>query len=196
MCPSPSFSIKIALSHLISSQSTSLSFSLHVFLRISSLSLSEIGSVQNTDDVSVTSCISIYASHFVICSEMYLITFHTLAPEKSLLFDITMSSEKLANCRVALHGMATLKNRRSIPGKPYHYIYDALFSCADPSLVDEDGIGSFRHFVGRDDSIKQDGTYNVFAKVNNHLLTRRLHLFSFCACSDRRLSSRPQRYHR
>jgi hypothetical protein len=76
-----------------------------------------------------------------------------------------MSSEKTTNCRIALRGMTTLKNRRLIPGKPYHYIYDALFSCADPALVQEDGIGSFRHYIGRDDSIKQDGTYETFTKV-------------------------------
>ena len=75
-----------------------------------------------------------------------------------------MSSET-NNCMVALRGMTTLKNRRPLPGKPGHYIYDALFTCAKPRNSEEDGIGSFRHYIGKDDSLKQDGTYDIFTFV-------------------------------
>ena len=75
-----------------------------------------------------------------------------------------MSSET-NNCMVALQGMTTLKNRCPLPGKPGHYIYDALFTCAEPRNSDEDGIGSFCHYIGKDDSLKQDGTYDIFAFV-------------------------------
>ncbi len=67
--------------------------------------------------------------------------------------------------RIELRGLTTLKNRRVVPDKPNSYIYDALFSCAEANDESEDGVGSFRHYVGRDSSRKQDGTYEIEAKI-------------------------------
>ena len=61
--------------------------------------------------------------------------------------------------------MTTLRNRCPVVDKPYCYIYNGLSSCADLSDPDEDGIGSFQHYVGRDDNVKQDGTYEIHTKV-------------------------------
>jgi hypothetical protein len=77
----------------------------------------------------------------------------------------TMTSTSPTNGRIILHGMTTVKNRRQIPGKPYSYVYDGLFSCADPPESDEDGVASLRYFVGKDPNMKQDGTYELYAKV-------------------------------
>lgn len=67
---------------------------------------------------------------------------------------------------VDLRGMTTLKNRQPVPDKPGHYIYDGLFSCAELTELDEDGIGSFCHYMGNDYELKEDGTYQMHAKVD------------------------------
>ncbi len=59
--------------------------------------------------------------------------------------------------------MTMLENRRAVPEKPYSFIYDAIFTCAENPAVD--GIGSFRCFVGRDKTKKQDNLYQICAKV-------------------------------
>ena len=53
-----------------------------------------------------------------------------------------------------------------MPDKPGHYIYDGLFSCAELTELDEDGIGSFCHYMGNDYELKEDGTYQMHAKVD------------------------------
>ena len=35
------------------------------------------------------------------------------------------------------------------------------------TMEDEDGVGSFRHYVGKDDSLKQDSTYEVYVPVHS-----------------------------
>jgi hypothetical protein len=62
---------------------------------------------------------------------------------------------------ILLSGIASLDNRRPVPGKPYSFIYDATFTCADAA----DGIGSFRCFVGSNASKKQDDLYDLQTKV-------------------------------
>jgi hypothetical protein len=74
-------------------------------------------------------------------------------------------SEKPSNSRITLHGITMLKNRRPVPEKPNSFIYDGLFSCAELIEQNEDGIGSFRHYVGRNTKLKRDGTYDIHAKV-------------------------------
>lgn len=79
-------------------------------------------------------------------------------------------SSKLPNCHITLHGMTTLKNRRELPGKANMFVYDGLFSCAEQTGEDDDGIGSFRHYVGRNTRLKRDGTYDIHAKVGTFSL--------------------------
>src|ERR1700761_5600396 len=83
----------------------------------------------------------------------------------SLRSPTTMTTNNTSNGRVDIRGMATLKNRRALPGESGSHIYDALFSCADLADGNEDGIGSFRHYVGEDDKPKRNGTYQIHAKV-------------------------------
>ena len=45
------------------------------------------------------------------------------------------------------------------------YVYDGLFSCSEATNDDEDGVGSFRHYMGRKERMKPDGTYTIYAKV-------------------------------
>jgi hypothetical protein len=84
---------------------------------------------------------------------------HTVSLKHSSLHTV-MSVNKTAE--IALHSLASLENRRAAPGKPNTFIYDAVFKCLDAF---EDGIGSFRHYVGLDKSKKQDNVYEIRAKV-------------------------------
>lgn len=63
---------------------------------------------------------------------------------------------------IILSGLTSLDSRRPVPGKPYSFIYDATFTCADTTT---DGVGSYRCYVGQDLSKKQDDLYDVTAKV-------------------------------
>ncbi|KAH9034909.1 hypothetical protein EDB85DRAFT_1889629 [Lactarius pseudohatsudake] len=72
-----------------------------------------------------------------------------------------MSDTVTPGC-VSLSGLVSLENRRAVPGKPYTFIYDAIFTCADTTV---DGIGSFRTYVGRDKTKKQADTYEVRCKI-------------------------------
>ena len=74
------------------------------------------------------------------------------------------TGDRIANGEIILRGMTTLRNRRQLPDKPLTYVYDGLFSCAEQ--LDKDGVGVFRHFVGKDASLKRDGTYEITAMVN------------------------------
>ena len=65
-------------------------------------------------------------------------------------------------CEITLHGLTSLENRRPAPGKPKTYIYDAIFPCTELS---RDAVGSFRHYVGDDNTKKQDDVYDIRAKV-------------------------------
>ena len=40
-----------------------------------------------------------------------------------------------------------------------------MFSCVETTQDDEDGVGSFRHYVGKNARLKQPGTYEIHAKV-------------------------------
>ena len=66
---------------------------------------------------------------------------------------------------VVLHALSSLENRRLLPDKPQSFIYDGIFSYGDPP---QDGVGSFHHFVGHDPNRKQDGFYQIEAKVCFH----------------------------
>ena len=70
-----------------------------------------------------------------------------------------------SNGCVDLHGMTDLKNQQVLQGKPGHYIYDGLFSCAELTDTEEYGISSFQHYLGNDVDLKQDGIYEIHAKV-------------------------------
>ncbi|KAH9017184.1 hypothetical protein EDB85DRAFT_1897777 [Lactarius pseudohatsudake] len=59
----------------------------------------------------------------------------------------------------------SLENCRPVPGKPYTFIYDASFTCADTPV---NGRGSFRFYVGRDKTKKQDNTYEIIAYKPGH----------------------------
>ncbi|KAH9012884.1 hypothetical protein EDB84DRAFT_1444484 [Lactarius hengduanensis] len=72
-----------------------------------------------------------------------------------------MSSDNLNPAQILLTGCATLENRRAVTKKPYSFIYDATFTCVESGV---DGIGCFRHYVGRDTGKKQDGLYDILAK--------------------------------
>lgn len=85
-------------------------------------------------------------------------------PNQVYLSRTTMPSQP-NNTQITLHGMTTLRNRREQPGKANVYIYDGLFSCAEATGDNDDGVGSFRHYVGKNKRLKQDGTYEVHAKV-------------------------------
>lgn len=74
-------------------------------------------------------------------------------------------TSKPKNTRVTIHGMAMLKNRRQLPEKANTYVFDGLFSCAEATNNDKDGIGSFRHYMGRNKRLKPDGTYDIHANV-------------------------------
>ena len=74
-------------------------------------------------------------------------------------------TSKSKNTRISLRGLTTLKNRRELPNKANTYVYDGLFSCADATNDDEDAVGSFRHYMGKKQTLKPDGTYAVYAKV-------------------------------
>ncbi len=76
-----------------------------------------------------------------------------------------MPAEPLNPARITLNGLALLENRRAVLGKPYSFIYDASFTCMDTVT---DGIGSFRCFVGRDKTKKQDDLYEIRTKVRYH----------------------------
>lgn len=76
---------------------------------------------------------------------------------------MTAPTDKANNCEIILRGMTTLRNRRQLPEKPLTYVYDGLFSCAEQ--LDKDGVGTFRHFVGKDANVKRDGTYEMYAMV-------------------------------
>ncbi|KAH9047958.1 hypothetical protein EDB83DRAFT_2317458 [Lactarius deliciosus] len=58
--------------------------------------------------------------------------------------------------------MASLEDRRAVPGKGYSCIYDAIFTCADSA---NNRVGSFRTYVGRDKNKKKDGIYEIRAKI-------------------------------
>ncbi|KAH9011487.1 hypothetical protein EDB84DRAFT_1445138 [Lactarius hengduanensis] len=74
-----------------------------------------------------------------------------------------MSSENLNPTQILLTGCATLENRCSVPKKPFSFMYDASFACVETGL---DGIlGCLRHYVGRDTAQKQDGVYDILAKI-------------------------------
>ncbi|KAI9445708.1 hypothetical protein BJY52DRAFT_1194108 [Lactarius psammicola] len=63
-------------------------------------------------------------------------------------------------------GCATLDNKRPIPQKPLSFVYDATFTCSDPPTAGEEGVGSFRHYVGsRSPDEKANGIYDIIAKV-------------------------------
>ena len=74
-------------------------------------------------------------------------------------------TSKIKNTRITITGLATLKNRREQPDKADTYIFDALFSCAEATNDEEDAIGSFRHYMGKNTRLKPDGTYAIRAKV-------------------------------
>ena len=65
---------------------------------------------------------------------------------------MTAQTDKANNCEIILRGMTTLRNRRQLPEKPLTYVYNGLFSCAEQ--LDKDGVGTFRHFVGKDANVK------------------------------------------
>ncbi|KAH9017684.1 hypothetical protein EDB85DRAFT_1897523 [Lactarius pseudohatsudake] len=77
-----------------------------------------------------------------------------------------MSETVTPGC-ISLSGLVSLENRRAVPGKPYTFIFDATFTCADTAA---DGIGSFRTYVGRDKTKKQDDTYEIIAFKPEHNL--------------------------
>ena len=93
-----------------------------------------------------------------------------------------MTGDRISNCDIVLRGMTTLRNHRPLPDKPLTYVYDGLFSCAEQ--LDKDGVGVFQHFIGKDASLKRDGTYEITAVViitshssyNFFSQTYRLHL--------------------
>ncbi|KAF8264721.1 hypothetical protein EI94DRAFT_1702997 [Lactarius quietus] len=85
-----------------------------------------------------------------------------------------MSTTTPSNGRIILHSLTTIKNHRQIPGKPFSYVYDGLFSCADLANTDEDGVASFRHYVGRNPNTKQDGMYEVYAKIAGYEYARKV----------------------
>jgi hypothetical protein len=96
-----------------------------------------------------------------------------------------MSKKPLAQAEIKLAGMTTLKNRRPLPDKPNTYVYDAVFS----SGVD-DAIGNFRHYVGPDNSEKDDGTYEVVAKVRYKPATEQINSNSInCRLSHSKLDT-------
>ncbi|KAH9014307.1 hypothetical protein EDB85DRAFT_2214500, partial [Lactarius pseudohatsudake] len=74
---------------------------------------------------------------------------------------VPMSETVTPSC-ISLSGLVSLENRRAVPGKPYTFIYDAIFSYADTTV---DGIGSFRTYVRRDKTKKQEDTYKVRCKI-------------------------------
>ncbi|KAF8269201.1 hypothetical protein EI94DRAFT_1904871 [Lactarius quietus] len=63
---------------------------------------------------------------------------------------------------VILHGLMSLENRRPLPDKPNTFIYNTIFSCAES---DDNGVGSFRHYIGTDKNKKQDGFYETNARI-------------------------------
>ncbi|KAH9014909.1 hypothetical protein EDB85DRAFT_1898982 [Lactarius pseudohatsudake] len=74
-----------------------------------------------------------------------------------------MSSDNLNPTQILLTGCATLENRRLVPKKPFSFMYDASFACVETGL---DGVlGCLRHYVGRDTAQKQDGVYDILAKI-------------------------------
>ncbi|KAH9015350.1 hypothetical protein EDB84DRAFT_1567746 [Lactarius hengduanensis] len=73
-----------------------------------------------------------------------------------------MSAEKVPPGCLTLSGLVSLENRHAVPKKPYTFIYDASFTCADTPV---DGRGSFRCYAGRDKTKKQDDTYEVRTKI-------------------------------
>lgn len=74
--------------------------------------------------------------------------------------------------RILLGGMTSLEQRRPVHNKPYSFIYDAVFMCAESG---EDGVGSFQCYVGKDKTKKQDDFYEVLVKVSTQLLMRSVH---------------------
>jgi hypothetical protein len=86
-----------------------------------------------------------------------------------------MSVNKTAE--IALHGLASLENRRAAPGKPNTFIYNAVFKCLDTV---EDGIGSFWHYVGPDKSKKQEDVYEIRAKVGTAADASHILMISDC----------------
>ncbi|KAF8265977.1 hypothetical protein EI94DRAFT_1702080 [Lactarius quietus] len=63
---------------------------------------------------------------------------------------------------IILHGLMSLENHHPLLDKLNTFIYDAIFSCTDS---DNDGIGSFRHYIGTDKTNKQDGFYKTNARI-------------------------------
>ncbi|KAF8260010.1 hypothetical protein EI94DRAFT_1706626 [Lactarius quietus] len=63
---------------------------------------------------------------------------------------------------VILHSLMSLENHWPLPNKPNTFIYDAIFSCTDS---DNDGVGSFCHYIGTDKNKKQDGFYETNARI-------------------------------
>ncbi|KAH9041358.1 hypothetical protein EDB85DRAFT_1886563 [Lactarius pseudohatsudake] len=64
---------------------------------------------------------------------------------------------------IVLHGLTNLQQHRPVPGKGNTFIYDAIFTCGDASV--DDGVGSFRCYVGQDKSKKADDVYELEAKI-------------------------------
>jgi hypothetical protein len=64
--------------------------------------------------------------------------------------------------RVSVDGLASLQNRRQLPGKPNTFIYDVLLACADD---ERDGVASSRHYIAGDKTEKEDGFYMINSKV-------------------------------
>lgn len=75
-----------------------------------------------------------------------------------------MNAETLNPAQLILAGCATVENRRTIPKKPFTFAYDCIFTCADPEH--DEGLACFRTYVGRDTNQKQDGLYDISAKVH------------------------------
>jgi len=84
-------------------------------------------------------------------------------------------STEIPPARIILSGLISLENRQAVPEKPYSFIYDGTFTCADSPI---DGVGSFRFFIGQDKTKKQDNDYKMNAKVHHcpqNLAIRRMH---------------------
>ncbi|KAH9048606.1 hypothetical protein EDB83DRAFT_2317357 [Lactarius deliciosus] len=64
---------------------------------------------------------------------------------------------------IVLQGLTNLQRHCPVPGKGNTFIYDAIFTCADPNV--QDGVGSFRCYVVQDKTKKPDNVYELQAKV-------------------------------